>query len=179
MHTKKIFAMFCFFCTGSQSIECATQKQAVTKFFDDGWRVRADEDVCPECEKLLPKKVLRRNLLSIKKRLLTQRAADVAVCSCNLNKCFTPLTQTVRCFLMKKRLIQKIVVWTTIFLIAGTAKVSDITVAIVVCLGVVDAVLEGTRLTQRGIEGCPQEWHEDQKKSKARYCVDCGKRLLP
>ena len=76
MHTKKVFTMFCFFCTGIQSIECATQKQAVTKFFDDGWRVRADEDVCPECEKLLPKRVLRRDLLSMKKRLLTRRAVD-------------------------------------------------------------------------------------------------------
>ena len=76
MHTKKIFTMFCYFCTGIQSIECTTQKQAVTKFFNYGWRVRADEDVCPECQKFLPKKVLRRDLVETKKRLLTKRALD-------------------------------------------------------------------------------------------------------
>ena len=76
MQIKKLFTMTCYFCEVSETIDMPSQRRAVVKFFDDGWRVRADEDVCPKCTSMLPLKVSRRELLETKERLLTKRAAD-------------------------------------------------------------------------------------------------------
>lgn len=58
---------------------------------------------------------------------------------------------------MKKRLAQKIVVWATLFFIAGIAKVSSVSVAIICALGIVDTVLEIMRLTPRAADAATIE----------------------
>ena len=75
MEIKKLFTMKCFFCEKTETIESFSQRRAFIKFSDDGWRVRADEDVCPRCVRLLPLKVSRRELPEIKKRLLAHLPA--------------------------------------------------------------------------------------------------------
>lgn len=71
MRIIKLFIMKCYFCEATQSFDdVATQRRAFVKFFDVGWRVRADEDVCPNCVSRLPLKVSRRELAETKKRLV-------------------------------------------------------------------------------------------------------------
>lgn len=82
MQIKKLFTMTCYFCEASETIDMPSQRRAVVKFFDDGWRVRADEDVCPKCTSMLPLKVSRRELSETKARLLTKRVPDVASHPC-------------------------------------------------------------------------------------------------
>lgn len=86
MQIKKLFTMTCYFCEASETIDMPSQRRAVVKFFDDGWRVRADEDVCPKCTSVLPLKVSRRELSEVKARLLTKRAADETICTCSHDK---------------------------------------------------------------------------------------------
>lgn len=69
MKIKKLFTMTCYFCEVSKTIEMSSQRHAIVIFFDDGWRVRADEDVCPKCASMLPPKVSRRELSETKSRL--------------------------------------------------------------------------------------------------------------
>ena len=77
MKIRKLFTMKCYFCGDMQSFDdVKTQRRAYVKFFDVGWRVRADEDVCPNCVSMLPLKVSRRELPEIKQRLLTQRVPE-------------------------------------------------------------------------------------------------------
>lgn len=71
MEIKKLFTMKCFFCEKTETLESSSQRRAFIKFSDNGWRIRADEDVCPKCVRLLPLKVSRRELHEVKKRLLS------------------------------------------------------------------------------------------------------------